>query len=241
MGKFIDLTGKRFGKLVVVSRADNTARGACRWRCLCDCGNVRTVQATNLTGGNSSSCGCSQIGLRVVDLTGKRFGRLRVVRRADTNGLQGQVRWLCRCRCGNEHIVNAGNLTSGAVKGCGCRRYGEPGQAGLTALYSTYKHGAKVRGYVFRLSKATFKRLSQENCHWCGCQPRATKSAGRSKESQRHSAYTHSGIDRVDSSKGYFKGNVVACCKACNTAKLAMPRDEFLAWVERVYKHSIAT
>ena len=54
---FIDLTGKRFGRLVVVSRAENKGQ-MCRWNCVCDCGNETTVYSNNLRRGYTQSCGC---------------------------------------------------------------------------------------------------------------------------------------------------------------------------------------
>ena len=39
MGKFVDLTGKRFGRLTVISRAEKDKFGHPRWLCRCDCGN----------------------------------------------------------------------------------------------------------------------------------------------------------------------------------------------------------
>lgn len=54
--KFNDLTGQRFGKLTVISRA--TRPGVkIRWLCQCDCGNAKTIEAGNL-GTNTHSCGC---------------------------------------------------------------------------------------------------------------------------------------------------------------------------------------
>ena len=55
-----------------------------------------------------------------------QFERLRVIERAENKktGRSGHttVQWRCRCRCGNEVIVTAGNLKSGATKSCGCLR-----------------------------------------------------------------------------------------------------------------------
>lgn len=65
------LVGKRFGKLVVVSRY-STARvgfragGGTRWKCICDCGKETYVEGSNLTRGHTKSCGCGK-GLRTVD------------------------------------------------------------------------------------------------------------------------------------------------------------------------------
>jgi hypothetical protein len=62
MGKFQDLTGKRFGKLVVLSKKEKgTARKSTRWLCRCDCGNDHLTTSTNLRVGDCKSCGCYRI------------------------------------------------------------------------------------------------------------------------------------------------------------------------------------
>ena len=58
MAKLIVLTGKKFGKLLVLRRAENKGKKTC-WLCLCDCGNETVVGGSNLHSGNTSSCGCS--------------------------------------------------------------------------------------------------------------------------------------------------------------------------------------
>lgn len=59
MSRVIDLTGQRFGRLMVVERATATTKSTnARWRCLCDCGNEVTVLGTTLRRGESQSCGC---------------------------------------------------------------------------------------------------------------------------------------------------------------------------------------
>ena len=62
MNAFIDLTGQRFGRLVVIGRADPASdkRGNARWRCLCDCGNDKDVRGFDLRRGRTTSCGCLQ-------------------------------------------------------------------------------------------------------------------------------------------------------------------------------------
>lgn len=55
----------------------------------------------------------------LLDLTGQPFGRLTVTSRGP-NGKHGEVRWHCRCTCGNETLVYAGNLRSGDTRSCGC-------------------------------------------------------------------------------------------------------------------------
>lgn len=58
MGRCIDLTGRRFGRLTVIKRAENTKSGKSQWFCKCDCGNTIIVKADNIKTGNTKSCGC---------------------------------------------------------------------------------------------------------------------------------------------------------------------------------------
>ena len=48
-----------------------------------------------------------------IDISGQRFGRLTVVCEAGRKG--GQVTWICRCDCGNEHIAKGRDLRFGDV------------------------------------------------------------------------------------------------------------------------------
>ncbi|SHJ74243.1 hypothetical protein [Tepidibacter formicigenes] len=58
MAKLIDLTGQRFGKLVVIKRGKNDKTNHARWYCQCDCGEVVLVTRGNLRNGRAKSCGC---------------------------------------------------------------------------------------------------------------------------------------------------------------------------------------
>lgn len=55
---FEDLTGVRFGRLVVVKKAERLKSNTTRWQCKCDCGNVIETTRTSLIKGCSKSCGC---------------------------------------------------------------------------------------------------------------------------------------------------------------------------------------
>jgi len=54
----IDLTGSRFGRLVVLSRAENDKYGRARWKVVCECGQSKVVLAQSLRAGTTRSCGC---------------------------------------------------------------------------------------------------------------------------------------------------------------------------------------
>ncbi len=56
-GKLIDISNKRFGKLVALYRDGNIGHSAA-WRCKCDCGNNVRVNGHDLRSGHTKSCGC---------------------------------------------------------------------------------------------------------------------------------------------------------------------------------------
>ena len=62
MSKFIDLTGRRFGKLVVIERAEDyvspNGKRAVSWICKCDCGCTKTIIGNSLKRHGTKSCGC---------------------------------------------------------------------------------------------------------------------------------------------------------------------------------------
>lgn len=53
----IDLTGRRFGRLVVIDQAPHK-RGLVAWNCRCDCGNMTIKTGSDLKSGRCNSCGC---------------------------------------------------------------------------------------------------------------------------------------------------------------------------------------
>lgn len=126
MSKLIDLTGQRFGRLVVIKRASDHIKPSGQkekmWACQCDCGNQIISSYTNLTSGNTKSCGCYKIHRTkeclTEDLTGQRFGMLTVIEKVENKN--GRVTWKCKCDCGGIRISNANNIKSGKVKSCGC-------------------------------------------------------------------------------------------------------------------------
>jgi hypothetical protein len=58
MPKFIDRTGMRFGRLLVVEEAGRNELKKVLWKCVCDCGNIAVRTSGDLATGNSVSCGC---------------------------------------------------------------------------------------------------------------------------------------------------------------------------------------
>ena len=55
-----DLTGRKFGNLLVVRKTGEMRHRHFMWECLCDCGEIKSVRADSLTSGRVGSCGCSR-------------------------------------------------------------------------------------------------------------------------------------------------------------------------------------
>jgi hypothetical protein len=79
--KFQDLTGQKFGKLTVVSRAENNKSNHVMWNCICDCGKATNpISAGALKSGNTTSCGCVHLAKARERLTTHGMKHTRIYR-----------------------------------------------------------------------------------------------------------------------------------------------------------------
>lgn len=126
MSRLIDLTGKRFGKLVVIERDPlSIGQKRVRWICKCDCGNIKSILGCNLTKpfNGVKACGCEKLGPRKnrEDLVGQKFNRLLVLEEVkNSNNYNNNRYWKCQCDCGKIIVVDVGKLKNGHTKSCGC-------------------------------------------------------------------------------------------------------------------------
>jgi hypothetical protein len=82
--------------------------------------------------------------VKLIDLTGKRYGRLFVVER-DQQGQSRRTFWICSCDCGKRRSINADNLSRGASLSCGCIRDEKVRLRSLT--HGATAGGAQTREY----------------------------------------------------------------------------------------------
>ena len=127
-----DLTGMIFSKLTVLEQSEDYIKPdgehCAMWKCMCSCGNIAVVKGDSLKSGMTHSCGCYRKdvgGKNIIDLVGRKFGRLTVLERADdyvkSDGKR-DLQWLCECECGNKIITLGRSLKSGGTRSCGCLR-----------------------------------------------------------------------------------------------------------------------
>lgn len=124
--------GSRFGKLIVLGRAEDkilkNGRHRSQFHCLCDCGKETVADIWQLKSGHMKSCGCLRRGglHGQIDLQGQTFGKLTVLRRGIdhfTSRGKRKYTWICRCACGRQITVCTSDLASGNTRSCGRCKY----------------------------------------------------------------------------------------------------------------------
>lgn len=225
---FNDLTGKKFGRLIVLKRVENNEYGGSRWLCTCKCGNETTVSGCSLSGGGTRSCGCFSIErkkeLRASDLTGKKFGKLTAIKRVRGYG----VLWLCKCDCGNEAVAQGSGLRGGNNRSCGCIHTLPEGEGAFRNMFHTYKQNAEKLGRKFELTTEQFKDLINKPCYYCGKKPEL-----RANNGNHNGGIKCNGIDRRDNDRDYEIDNCVPCCSYCNWSKGQKTEAEFAEFNRR--------
>lgn len=168
----IDITGKRFGRLVAISKVQTGSPGTA-WLCRCDCGNEKVIRTGSLTSGRTRSCGCIS---KKADLSGMVFGELTVLR--FDGYYKRNPKWLCKCSCGKVISVFENGLKCGKSTHCGSpihteiigKRFGR-----LTVLPEIQERkNNSMRKYLCRCdcgnyTWVTSTNLTSGNTRSCGC------------------------------------------------------------------------
>jgi len=137
-----DLTNKIFGQLIVLHKTDKRdSGGGVIWYCKCSCGKEIEVSYGCLSSGTATKCMECSYSNRIKDLTGKKFGRLLVLKIGDKERKRGKgVRWLCQCDCGKIKEILGMDLITGQSKSCGCyqkERVRETNKNGIGTINET--------------------------------------------------------------------------------------------------------
>ena len=151
----------------------------------------------------------------IKDLTGKKFGRLTVLKYYAT--ISRRAMWECECECGKRSIVRGGHLTGGATKSCGCLgkenaskakiKHGDTMISGRARLYGVWCnmenrcYNKKIGGYKdyggrgisicdeWKNDYAVFKKWAFDNGY------------------DENAKYSDCTIDRIDNDGNYEPGN----------------------------------
>ncbi len=110
------------------------------------------------------------------DILGQRFGRLSVIARAESDQ-RGELRWLCRCDCGNEKAILSSHLRSGRIVSCRClqaertaernRLNAKHGHASNGKPTRTYFSWACMHARCYRPDNKSFSRYGAKGIRVC--------------------------------------------------------------------------
>ena len=178
------------------------------------------------------------------DLTGKRFGMLEAVRPSGESDHHG-VKWIVLCDCGKEFRKGATELLrkprrpNQAPQSCGCyqKRNRSPKYKGVGDLSSTKFRGimarAKHRGTPFKITIKQAWDLFVKQDRRCAL---SGVPLVLHPSSVVEGASTAS-LDRIDSSKGYVRGNIQWVHVQLNFMKHSLLEEEFVRWCGLVARH----
>lgn len=188
------------------------------------------------------------------DLSNKKFGYLvpkKVIGRKN-----GSLLWECKCICGNMTNVRSNKLSQGHTKSCGClkqkikseslKRFHEKnfnplnrsacwrgyGEIGLTYFHSI-AYGAKTRKLQFSVSIKYIWRLFLKQKRKCAL----TGLKITPFHNKKNQNIGNASLDRIDSSKGYVKGNVQWVHKDVNVMKMGFSEQYFIKLCKLIAKN----
>lgn len=118
MPPLIDISGQKFGRLIVIKRDTSRIGKYVYWICQCECGNIKSIRGTALKDGLTKSCGCLSVENKSTFKI-KQYGKLLPLKIVDMKDDKHKY-WECQCECGNKTITRQDYLLSGHTTSCGC-------------------------------------------------------------------------------------------------------------------------
>lgn len=234
MGKHTNVSGQKFHRLTVLEELPaNGASGGNKVVCQCECGKTITTYKYSLLCGKTKSCGCYRAH-RHEHLVGQRFGKLTVLELFETTSGTGHIQYRakCQCDCGNASTPMVDSLLSGKAESCGCRRdYYEKNSGSLNAKFCGYRDisgtiwcrirsRAKSRNQEMDIDLPYIWELFEKQGKCCALTGLPISFARRQGSAS---------LDRIDSNKGYLKGNVQWVHKIVNIMKNVYDVDDFVS------------
>lgn len=160
MAKALDLTGLRFGRLVVMRLTDGITGGGGkprrRWTCLCDCGNTVVASTQDLRKGDVRSCGCLKHDETVKRMTSHGSSRTRL----------HNIWKAMRKRCRNIHNSDFAHYGGRGISVC----------SEWDSSFETFRDWALLHGYEDGLTIDRIdvnKGYSPDNCRFCSMKSQA--------------------------------------------------------------------
>lgn len=175
------------------------------------------------------------VGHRTKNIDGHKYGKL-IVEEQGPNDKWGKTRWYCRCKCGKRKLINTASLIRGLTESCGwCERVNFVGYGEISgAWWRKVKRRAEAHRYEFRITPKYIWNLflkQDRKCALTGIPLVFIRNADKG-------VIQTASVDRIDSTKGYVKGNMQIIHKRLNRIKSVLNNEEFIMWCKLVYEHN---
>ena len=169
-------------------------------------------------------------------IEGNRYGNLVVLEFVGTIKKIGI--WKCKCDCGNTKNIRYRDLRSGNTKTCGCgkRRINSDSQNWKgylelpSSVFCVIRKNAKCRNLIIDIDMKYIWELYENQNRKCALS--GVDIVFSKKVTERYR--TTASLDRIDSSKGYIKGNVQWLHKDVNKMKMEFNQDSFIKYCKLI-------
>ena len=227
MSKIIDMTGQRFGKLVVLKRDGHMSDRSIAWFCQCDCGGTKRINGYNLRQGVTKSCGCLQhsknrfsIKQTICEICRKQFNYQSSVKPKT-----------CSVECKKQFISNYNRHYF--------QHYSRPKSSFTQKIADTVtscKQRAKKHKIPYNIDSKYIISLFYKQNKCCI----KTKIPFSLPGTKKKSPWTPS-IDQIIPGKGYTKDNVQLVCMMYNFAKHTWTNEDVMKFVQAINKTNTKT
>ena len=164
---------------------------------------------------------------------GSKFGKLEIIEQSESirkvwGKKDGKIlytpiyHYKCKCECGEIKKYAKSLLISGKQTSCGCNKYGNKTYKNMSRrLVGLFRNAAIAKGKEWDLNLEYLGDLFEKQNGKCIY-------TGWDLDIGKHNTSKTASLDRIDSSKGYIKGNVQWTHKDVNIAKNALSHECFL-------------
>lgn len=180
--------------------------------------------------------------MKKLDVIGQIYGELTVISEHSKNR-NGHIRYNCLCSCGKEKVTLLTHLRQGNTKDCGCKRKRgstHPQWKGFGEISGNIWHNKVIRSAKGEKGRKELEIDIDVEYGWNLFLEQNKKCALSGQElyfSSVTDGVTNASLDRIDSSKGYVKGNVQWVEKDINMMKRTYNQEYFIKMCELVYKN----